>query len=68
MTNLFAKGLTDEGGLSVSTAGELYSVLKSTARAHLQKCARDGQVGKLRGTGLWCVSRQAQDAVLVAEA
>jgi hypothetical protein len=51
-----------------STAGELYGVLRSTARAWLQKYQRDEQVGKCRGTGLWRVSSPAQDAALVAEA
>jgi hypothetical protein len=58
----------EEGGLSASTAGELYSVLKSTARAWLQKYWWDGQVGRCRATGLWHVSSPAQDAALVAEA
>jgi transposase-like protein len=58
----------EEGGLSASTAGELYGVPKSTARAWLQKYWRDGQVGRRRGTGLWRVSSPAQDAALVAEA
>jgi transposase len=60
--------LAEEGGLRASTAGELYIVPKSTARAWLQKYQRDGQVGRSRGTGLWHVSRPAQDAALVAEA
>jgi transposase-like protein len=59
--------LAEEGGLSASTAGELYGVPKSTARAWLQKYRRDGQVGRRRGTGLWRVSSPAQDAALVAE-
>jgi len=33
--------LTEEGGLSASTEGELYGVQKSTARAWLQKFRRD---------------------------
>ena len=60
--------LAEEGGLSASTAGELYGVLKSTARAWLQKYRRDGQVERCRGTGLWRVSNPAQDAALVVEA
>jgi hypothetical protein len=28
----------------------------------------DGQVGRRRGTGLWCASSSAQNAALVAEA
>jgi transposase len=60
--------LAEEGGLSASTAGELYGVLNSTARAWLQKYRRDGQVGKRRGMGLWRVSSPARDVVLVAEA
>jgi len=58
----------EEAGLSTSTAGELYGVPKSAARAWLQKYRRDGQVGRRRGTGLWRVSSPAQDAALVAEA
>jgi len=60
--------LAEEGGLSASTAGELYGVLKSTARAWLQKYWWDGQVGRRRATGLWHVSSPTQDAALVAEA
>jgi transposase-like protein len=60
--------LAEEGELSASTAGELYSVPKSTARAWLQKYQRDGQVGMRKGTGLWHVSSPAQNAALVAEA
>jgi len=60
--------LAEEGGLSASTAGELYDVPKSTATARLQKYQKDGQVGRCRGMGLWCVSSPAQDAALVAEA
>ena len=69
MTDLFAKviALAEEEGLSASTAGELYSVPKSTARTWLQKYQRIGQVGRHRETGLWCVSNPAQDAALVAE-
>ena len=39
--------LADEGGLNASTAGELYSVPQSTARAWLQKYT--GGMGKLKG-------------------
>jgi transposase len=60
--------LAEEGGLSASTAGELYGVPKSTARAWLQKYRRDGQVGRRRGTGLWRISSPAQDPAVVAEA
>ena len=60
--------LPGEGGLSASTAGELYGVPKSTTRTWLQKYRRDGQVGRRRGTGLWRVSSPAQDAALVADA
>ena len=60
--------LAEEGGLSASTVGELYGVLKSTARAWLQKYWWNGQVGGLRATGLWHVSSPAQDVALVAEA
>ena len=60
--------LAEEGGLRASTADELYGVLKSTARAWLQKYRRDGKVGRCRGNGLWHVSSPAPDAVLVAEA
>ena len=59
--------LAEEGGLSASTAGELYGVPKSTARAWLQKYRRDWQVGRRRGTGLWRVSSPTQDATLVTE-
>jgi len=70
MTDLFAKvmALAEEGGLSSSTAGELYSVSKTTARTWLQKYQRVGQVGRRRGTGLWHVSSPAQDAALVRRA
>jgi len=44
--------LVEEGGLSVSTAGELYGVSKSTARAWLKKYRKNGQVGGRRGAGL----------------
>ena len=44
--------LAEDGGLSASTAGELYSVPMSTARAWLQKYRWDGKVGRRRGTGL----------------
>jgi transposase-like protein len=60
--------LAEEGGSSASTAGELYGVPKSTARAWLHKLRRYEQAGKRRGTGLWLISSPAQDAVLVAEA
>jgi transposase len=60
--------LAEEGGLSASTVGELYGVLKSTARAWLQEYWWNGQVGRRRATGLWHVSSPSQDAVLVAEA
>jgi len=63
-----AIALAEEGGLSASTAGELYGVLKSPARAWLQKYRRDGHAGRCRGMGLWSVSSPAQDAALVAEA
>jgi hypothetical protein len=48
--------------------GKLYGVLKSTARAWLQKSRKDGQVGRRWGSGLWRTSSPAQDAALVAEA
>jgi len=69
MTDLFAKvmALAEEGELSASTAGELYSVPKSTARTWLQKCQRVGQAGRPRVTGLWRVTSPAQDAALEAE-
>ena len=59
--------LAKDGGLSISTAGKPYFVLKSTARAWLKKYRRDGQDGRRRGTGSCGVSSPAQDAVLVAE-
>ena len=59
--------LAEEVGCA-SIAGELYSVLKSTAVAWLQKYRRDGQVQRHQGTGLWHVSSPAQDSALVAEA
>jgi len=59
--------LAEKGGLSASTAGELYGVPMSTAREWLRKYRRDGQVGRRKGTGLWRVSSPAQDAALVAE-
>jgi len=60
--------LAEEGGLSASIAGELYIVLKSTAKAWLQKYWGDEQVRRPQGTGLWHISSPAQDAVLVAKA
>jgi len=60
--------LAEKGGLSASTAGELYGVPMSTAREWPQKYRRDQQVGRRKGTGLWRVSSPAQDAALVAEA
>jgi transposase-like protein len=60
--------LAEEGGLSASTAGELYGFPNSAARAWLRKYWRDVQVGRRRGTGLWRVSDPAQDDALVAEA
>ena len=53
--------------MSASTAGELYGVHMTTAREWLRKYRRDGQVGRLRETGLWRVSSPGQDAALVAE-
>jgi len=44
--------LAEKGGLSASTAGELYGVPTSTARERLRKYWTDGQVGKRKGTGL----------------
>jgi hypothetical protein len=68
MIDLFAKVMAlAEGGLIASTAGELYSVPKSSARTELQKYQRVGKVGRRRGTGLLCVSSPAQDGLLVAE-
>jgi hypothetical protein len=52
MTSLFANALAEEGGFNASTADELYSVQKSTARAWQQIYQRDGQVGRRRGIGL----------------
>jgi hypothetical protein len=40
----------------------------SIVRESLRKYRRDGQVGRRKGTGLWRVSSQAQDAALRAEA
>jgi hypothetical protein len=59
--------IAEEGVLSASTAGDLYGVPKYMVRAWLQKYQRDRQVGRCRGTGLWCVSSPAQDAALVAK-
>jgi len=56
------------GGLSDSTAGELFGVTKSTARAWLQKYRREWQVRRRRETRLWHVSSPALDAVLVDKA
>ena len=60
--------LAEMGGLPASTANELYGFPMSTAREWLRKYWRDQQVGRRKGTGLWCVTSQAQDAALVAEA
>jgi hypothetical protein len=60
--------LVEKGGLSVSTAGELYGVPKSTARELIWKYWMDGHVGSHIGTGLWRISSPAQDAALVAKA
>jgi transposase len=60
--------LVEKGGLSASTAGEPYGIAMYTAREWLRKYRRDGQVGRRKGTGLWRVSSQAQDAAFVAEA
>ena len=60
--------LAEKGGLSASTAGDLYGVPMSTAREWLWKYWRDGQVGRHKGTGLQRVSSPAQDIALVAEA
>ena len=71
MTGPFANVLSllfEKGGLSASTAGDLYGVPMSTAREWLRKYRRDGQVRRRRGTGLRRVSSPAQDAALVAEA
>jgi len=51
--------LTKDGGLSASTAGELYIVPKSVAWTWLQKYRRDGQVGRSQWTGLCHVSSPA---------
>jgi len=59
--------LAEKGGLSASTAGELYGVPMSIAREWLRKYRKDGQVGRRKGTGLWRVSSPAQDAALVVE-
>jgi hypothetical protein len=52
MTDIFAKvmALAEEGGLSASTADEMYSysVPKYTARTWLQKYQRIAQVGGRR--------------------
>jgi transposase-like protein len=60
--------LVEKGGLSVSAAGEQYGIAKSAVREWVRKYRMDGQVGRRKGTGLWCVSSSAQDAALVAEA
>ena len=60
--------LAEEGGLSASTADEQYDLPKSTARAWLQKCRRNGQVGRRREPEFWQVTSPPQDAALVAEA
>ena len=60
--------LAEKAGFSASTAGELYGIPQSTAREWLRKYWRDQQVGRHKGTGLWCVSSPAHDAALVAEA
>jgi transposase-like protein len=60
--------LAQKGGLSASNARELYGIPMSIVREWLRKYRRDGQVGRRKGTGLWRVSSQAQDAALVAEA
>jgi hypothetical protein len=52
----------------IALGGGGCSVLKSTARAWLQKYWRDGQVGRSQGTGLRRISSPAQDVALVAEA
>jgi hypothetical protein len=52
--------LAEEGRLSARSAGELYGVLKSTARAWLQKYWWDRQVGRRRAAGLWHVSSPAR--------
>jgi hypothetical protein len=53
---------------SGSTAGDLYVVPKSTAKAWIQKYRRDGPFGRRRGSGLWRVSSPVQVVALVAEA
>jgi len=60
--------LAEKGGLSASTARDLYRVPMSTAREWLWKYWRDGQVGRRKETGLQSVSSPAQDAALAAEA
>jgi len=52
MTDIFAKvmALPEEGRLSATTAVELYSVPKITARTWLQRYRGFGQVGRPRGT------------------
>ena len=50
------------GELPVTSAGVLCGVPMSTAREWLRKYQRDGQVGRCKETGLWCVSSPAQDA------
>jgi len=59
--------LAEKGGLSATTAGELYGVPKFTESTWLQKYHTDGQVGRHRGTGLWHVSNPAEDVALVAD-
>jgi transposase len=59
---------SDEGGLSASTADELYGIQKSIARAWIQKYPRFGQIGRRRGTGLGRISSPAPDVALVNEA
>ena len=54
--------LAERGGLPASTVGELYGVPMSTAREWLRKYRRDGQVGRHKEIGLWCISSPAQDA------
>jgi transposase len=60
--------IAEKRELSASTAGELCGVPMSTAREWLRKYRRDGQVGRRKGTELWCVASPAQDTALVAEA
>jgi len=57
----------EKGGLSVSTAGDLYGVPISTARERLWKYRRDQQFGSCKRTGLWHISSPTQDAALVAK-